>query len=196
MVPEEVHVVRKRIAKAGPWVALVICLALGLLVATGMLKIGDSVAGASAGTGSDGRPDLSNYVWYGEDEETPAAAVTGVAATGPVPDMIAVQAAKGDVQAQISKYVWESGGRVIPGKNGEWIIPMPDRIPDGIDYPRTDYANFGNVSKEQAEEMYTLQYLDPEERGLFQELMVHGKSFATVKGADGYLHIIDVVWAD
>lgn len=111
-------------------------------------------------------------------------------ATGPVPDAIEQAAAQGDPLYQIVKLTWERGGLVIPVGNGQYVVPMPDKIPEGFAYPPETVT--GAAIPEQAPPSADSQpppFLAPSDFDLYQQLMASGGSFKLVRGSDGYRHV-------
>jgi hypothetical protein len=109
----------------------------------------------------------------------PADEIVRVKASGPVPNGIAQAAAAGDPFYQLAKYVWESGGEVIPTADGEYIIPMPEKIPADFIYPPESIpARAASDAAITAEDVTAPPYLAPDEYELFTKCMTEGLGFS------------------
>jgi hypothetical protein len=114
-----------------------------------------------------------------------------VKASGPVPSGIVQAAATGDPFYQLAKYVWESGGDVIPTPDGEYIIPMPEKIPADFVYPPEKIPARGKSEGAISIDDVSLPpYLDPSENGLFAKYVADGLAFILEQGPDGYRHVV------
>ncbi|MCL4553784.1 MAG: hypothetical protein M1565_01415 [Actinobacteria bacterium] len=110
-----------------------------------------------------------------------------VRASGPVPEGIEKAAAQGDPEYQIAKLIWEQGGLVTPVGNGQYLVRMPSKIPEGFTYPTQSVEPAASPNSYSPEN--TPMFLAPDEFDLYQQLMTSGASFQLVQESDGYRHI-------
>lgn len=115
----------------------------------------------------------------------------GHPAAGLVPADLEKKVIAGDPDAAVAKYVWEHGGRVIPLSDGGYAIPVPEKIPEGIDYA-AQYVSARSTPEtaEQAVQSKSPTFLDSSERMVWEEVLQTGEAFSIEQGEDGYRHIV------
>jgi len=113
-----------------------------------------------------------------------------VAASGPVPAGIEAAAEAGDPIYQIAKKVWESGGQVIPTGDGQYVVPLPEQIPAGVDFPTQIVSPHSPLSAAAASALRPPHFLAHNELQLYRQLMGEGVGFQLKQGSDGYLHVV------
>lgn len=112
-----------------------------------------------------------------------------VAASGPVPTGIEMAAAASDPLYQIAKKIWESGAQVIPTGDGQYVIPLPERIPADFKYPTETIAAHAPLRATEAAAIRPPHFLAHDEFALYAKLMSQGACFQVAQGPDGYLHV-------
>lgn len=160
---------------------------------TALLTVGGAYALAQTATGPSTSGDSGSPAQVPEVSIPGLIEAAGVMASGPAPQYLEQAAAEGNHGAQVAKYMWEHGAKVIPLNDGRYAIPMPDRVPPGIDWPRQDFPAGARASREVAAEMVPPLFLDPAELDVWAEAMGSGEAFLLELGDDRYVHVVKAV---
>ncbi len=179
-------------SKAKSIILGIVALALVCGGATYILAVGDAHDAIAASPTESSTTEVSAAAQF-EDESVHIGEQPGHPAVGPVPDYLETEAAAGSPMAKVAKHVWQNGGQVIPLPDGRYLIPMPEKIPAGIDYPTEQFparSATEKVNAEQAGQSKSPIFLDPSERAIWEQVLQSGEAFSIQQGADGYRHII------
>lgn len=86
--------------------------------------------------------------------------------------------------------MWEHGAPVVALKGGRYAIPVPDRIPPGIEWPQTNYPADISRATSDSEGGAIPMFLSPLEYDIWNEARSSGQAFSLIQGEDGFLHVV------